>query len=120
MYFIHRSNRFHSWPLFCFSLNYHFYLFTESHKKVVFTLGSCSALPDTSILEFLENDGSKPENGDEDASKKAESAMLLAWRDFIVTCDPDIITGYNIKKFDIPYLLDRACHVNNNGLEKFP
>ena len=24
--------------------------------------------------------------------------------------DPDIITGYNIQNFDIPYLMDRAAH----------
>ncbi len=25
--------------------------------------------------------------------------------------DPDIITGYNIQNFDLPYLLDRAKHL---------
>ena len=34
--------------------------------------------------------------------------MLLKWRMFLETCDPDIITGYNVQNFDIPYLLDRA------------
>lgn len=34
--------------------------------------------------------------------------MLLAWREFVQTVDPDIITGYNIVGFDIDYLMRRA------------
>jgi DNA polymerase delta subunit 1 len=34
--------------------------------------------------------------------------MLLKWRVFLQACDPDIITGYNVQNFDIPYILDRA------------
>jgi len=26
----------------------------------------------------------------------------------LTQCDPDIITGYNVVNFDLPYLLDRA------------
>lgn len=37
-----------------------------------------------------------------------ERELLLAWRDFVETVDPDMIIGYNIVNFDIPYLLDRA------------
>jgi DNA polymerase delta subunit 1 len=37
-----------------------------------------------------------------------ESDMLVAWRDFIVDADPDVVIGYNIANFDFPYLLDRA------------
>lgn len=35
--------------------------------------------------------------------------MLMKWRSFIEACDPDVITGYNVQNFDIPYLLDRAA-----------
>ena len=35
--------------------------------------------------------------------------MLLKWRLFLEKCDPDILTGYNVQNFDIPYLLDRAA-----------
>lgn len=38
--------------------------------------------------------------------------MLVAWRDFIVDADPDVIIGYNIANFDFPYLLDRAKALN--------
>jgi len=37
-----------------------------------------------------------------------EEALLLSFRDFLETVDPDILTGYNIANFDLPYLLDRA------------
>ena len=33
---------------------------------------------------------------------------IQAWSDFVQEVDPDIITGYNIINFDIPYLLNRA------------
>lgn len=34
--------------------------------------------------------------------------MLVKWRDFVQEVDPDIVIGYNISNFDLPYLLDRA------------
>jgi DNA polymerase delta subunit 1 len=37
-----------------------------------------------------------------------EEEMLKEWREFIIELDPDIITGYNINGFDIPYLVNRA------------
>lgn len=37
-----------------------------------------------------------------------ETDLLAAWHDFLVESDPDVITGYNILNFDVPYLLDRA------------
>ena len=32
----------------------------------------------------------------------------MKWRDFVEQVDPDIVIGYNIANFDLPYLLDRA------------
>lgn len=43
--------------------------------------------------------------------------MLQAWRDFIEEVDPDVVIGYNIANFDLPYLMDRAKHLN---AKKFP
>mmetsp|Transcript_6047 Transcript_6047/g.15029 ORF Transcript_6047/g.15029 Transcript_6047/m.15029 type:complete len:1171 (-) Transcript_6047:183-3695(-) len=37
-----------------------------------------------------------------------EVDMLMKWRTFLEAADPDVITGYNVQNFDIPYLLDRA------------
>lgn len=34
--------------------------------------------------------------------------MLLRWRDLLIESDPDIIIGYNILNFDLPYLYERA------------
>ena len=43
--------------------------------------------------------------------------FFQAWSDFLTEVDPDIITGYNIVNFDIPYLLNRAATLKVN---KFP
>ena len=37
-----------------------------------------------------------------------EKKMLMEWKKFIIELDPDIITGYNINLFDIPFILNRA------------
>ena len=60
----------------------------------VFVLDTCSLIVNTQILEF-----------------DAEEKMLMAWRDFLVKVDPDVIIGYNIANFDFPYLLKRAEHL---------
>ena len=44
-------------------------------------------------------------------SFETEAEMLLAWRDFMLQVDADVITGYNIVNFDVPYLLNRAEHL---------
>jgi DNA polymerase delta subunit 1 len=51
-----------------------------------------------------------------------EADMLMKWRDFVVACDPDIITGYNICNFDIPYVLNRAKALEKKfeKLRRFP
>lgn len=43
--------------------------------------------------------------------------MLLRWRDLVIESDPDIIIGYNILNFDLPYLIDRA---DTLGVKTFP
>ena len=50
-----------------------------------------------------------------------EEDMLLKWKDFVNATDPDIITGYNIANFDIPYLLNRAKTLERScpSLKKF-
>lgn len=66
----------------------------------VFSLGTCSLIVNTEIIEFRD-----------------EATMLLAWRDFLEKVDPDVIIGYNIANFDFPYLLDRANYLK---CHKFP
>jgi DNA polymerase delta subunit 1 len=48
---------------------------------------------------------------------ETEEKLLMAWRQFVLTIDPDIITGYNIIVFDLPYLFDRAKYLK---LWRFP
>ncbi|KAJ4960448.1 hypothetical protein NE237_020358 [Protea cynaroides] len=57
----------------------------------VMTLKSCSPIVGAKVMSF-----------------DTEREVLLAWRDFIREVDPDIIIGYNICKFDLPYLIERA------------
>lgn len=57
----------------------------------VFTLNTCAHIVGSQVLEF-----------------KDERQLLLEWRKFVDTVDPDMIIGYNISNFDLPYLLDRA------------
>lgn len=66
----------------------------------VFTLNTCAHIVGSQVLEFTK-----------------EEELLLRWRDFIQEADPDIIIGYNMANFDLPYLLDRAKAL---GLEDFP
>ncbi|KAL5993065.1 DNA polymerase delta catalytic subunit [Asimina triloba] len=57
----------------------------------VMTLKTCSPIVGVDVMSF-----------------NTERDVLLAWRDFIKEIDPDIIIGYNICKFDLPYLIERA------------
>lgn len=66
----------------------------------VFCLDTTSSIVATHVLEF-----------------DKEEELLMSWRNFLETVDPDIITGYNISNFDFPYLLDRAKHLKVKGFE---
>ncbi|XP_068250688.1 DNA polymerase delta catalytic subunit-like [Palaemon carinicauda] len=68
---------------------------TEPFISVVFTLNSCAPIVGSKIFSFQE-----------------EKEMLENWSKFLLFIDPDIITGYNINNFDLPYLLNRAKHLN--------
>lgn len=52
--------------------------------------------------------GCLPIVGAEVFSHETEQELLNNWTKFITAVDFDIITGYNIGNFDIPYLLNRA------------
>ena len=45
--------------------------------------------------------------------------MLEAWRDFVNEVDPDIITGYNIVNFDLPYIINISLALNMTKYAKF-
>ncbi|XP_071696476.1 DNA polymerase delta catalytic subunit [Rutidosis leptorrhynchoides] len=66
----------------------------------VMTLKSCSPIVGVDVMSF-----------------DTEREFLLAWRDFVREVDPDIIIGYNICNFDLPYLIERA---ETLGISEFP
>ena len=59
--------------------------------RLILCLNTCSAIVGTDVMCF----------GD-------ERELLKAFRDLVRYADPDVLTGYNIVNFDLPYLLDRA------------
>lgn len=60
----------------------------------VFTLNTCAPVVGSHVLSFPK-----------------EQDLLQKWSAFVREVDPDIITGYNIQNFDLPYLLNRATHL---------
>uniref|UniRef100_A0A8C1RL41 DNA polymerase n=1 Tax=Cyprinus carpio TaxID=7962 RepID=A0A8C1RL41_CYPCA len=69
----------------------------EPFIRTVFTLQSCASIVGSQILCFTQ-----------------EKQLLQSWAEFVRTVDPDIITGYNIQNFDLPYLLNRAATLKVN------
>jgi DNA polymerase delta subunit 1 len=54
--------------------------------------------------------------GAEVFSFEREEDLLSSFQEFVALTDPDILTGYNIQNFDLPYLLNRA---ETLGLKEF-
>lgn len=78
----------------------HRYGSDEIVYKNIITLKSCDNIEGADVESYNE-----------------ESQVLLAWKELIRRIDPDILMGYNIFGFDIPYIWDRAKEVlgtNNN------
>nr|BAJ78754.1 DNA polymerase delta catalytic subunit [Tenodera aridifolia] len=70
----------------------------EPFIRNVFTLDTCAPIIGSQVLSFAK-----------------ESEMLEKWAAFVREVDPDILTGYNINNFDIPYLINRANHLKANN-----
>lgn len=66
--------------------------------RKIFTFGSCDPITGAQVESF-----------------EREEDMLKAWQTFLIESDPDIVTGYNLTQFDIPYLLNRAHALNLDG-----
>jgi len=64
---------------------------SEPRVKNVMTLGGCSPIVGSEVMSF-----------------EKETELLMKWADLVRKTDPDIIIGYNILKFDLPYLIERA------------
>ena len=67
---------------------------TQKYDKYLLSLGNpVESIVNATILAF-----------------STEKKLLMAFRDLINQHNPNVIIGYNIFNFDIPYLMDRANH----------
>ncbi|GMS79021.1 hypothetical protein PENTCL1PPCAC_1196, partial [Pristionchus entomophagus] len=64
---------------------------SEPFIRNCFVLGTCAGVVGSHIIEC-----------------KSETELLEKWADFIRRVDPDVLTGYNILNFDLPYIMERA------------
>lgn len=67
-------------------------------KSVIFTLNTCDDINGSTVLSFSN-----------------EKVLLRKFRDMIISYDPDIIIGYNIKGFDIPYVVERCIELDDDA-----
>jgi DNA polymerase delta subunit 1 len=69
----------------------HKYGSDEIIYKNIISLNSCSKIPGTEVQYY-----------------KTEAEVLKAWKNLIIMLDPDILMGYNIFGFDMPYIWERS------------
>jgi DNA polymerase delta subunit 1 len=86
--------------------------FPEADKDPVIQISNVVALQGSFSSPIIQNvftlKGCLPIVGAQVIPSETEPEMLMKWRDFVVESDPDVLTGYNIQNFDIPYLLNRS------------
>ncbi|KAM6223345.1 DNA polymerase delta catalytic subunit [Rhynchocyon petersi] len=73
---------------------------SEPFLRLALTLKSCAPILGAKVQSY-----------------ECEEDLLQAWSNFIRAMDPDVITGYNIQNFDLPYLISRAQTLK---VEAFP
>lgn len=74
--------------------------------RTVMTLNTCANIVGSTVYPFY------GEN-----MLESERRLLTCWAELVREVDPDIITGYNIVNFDLPYLLNRATALK---IQSFP
>ncbi|KAI8471465.1 MAG: DNA polymerase delta subunit one [Monoraphidium minutum] len=57
----------------------------------ILTLGTCAPIPGAEVMSFSD-----------------ERELLRRWTALVLETDPDVIIGYNIINFDLPYIFERA------------
>jgi DNA polymerase delta subunit 1 len=85
--------------------------FPEAEKDPVIQIANCVSVygeEEPIIRNVFTLGGCLPIVGAQVITSDKEEDMLVKWRAFLEAADPDIITGYNVQNFDIPYLLNRA------------
>ena len=95
--------------------------FPEAEKDPVIQIAnvlSVSGQEKPAVRNVFTLKGCLPIVGAQVISSDHEEDMLIKWRAFLEASDPDIITGYNVQNFDIPYLLDRAAALSKQSKQK--
>jgi len=69
---------------------------------------TCQGDPEPIVRNILTLKSCAPIAGAQVMSFETEKELLMAWKQLVQMTDPDIVTGYNIINFDLPYLLNRA------------
>lgn len=85
--------------------------FPEAEKDPVIQIANCLTVQgerEPIVQNVLTLRGCLPIVGAQVLTHEKEEDLLLSWRAFVQEADPDILTGYNIANFDLPYLLRRA------------
>jgi DNA polymerase elongation subunit (family B) len=89
-------------PIIQIGMTFTKYGSSEIYKNVMISLGTCDPIKDTELYIC-----------------KREKDLLEKFQQVIQKEDPDILTGYNIFSFDIPYIMERAKHPDIRVNEKF-
>ena len=74
----------------------------KTYTKYLFSMGPPFELDDTKVI-----------------SCKTEAILYETFAEFIVEQDPDVIIGFNILGWDIPYMIDRCKRSFCNCIDKF-
>ena len=87
-----------------------------NRKDEIFMISAISQVlyhNDTRVNKIISTVDSKPNEEYQVVKCDDEKELLEKWMDEIIDCDPTIITGYNIFRFDYPYINDRwkTCHI---------
>ena len=95
--------------------------FPEAEKDPVIQIANCLTVygQDKPIVQNVFTlKGCLPIVGAQVITSEEEEELLMKWREFLEAADPDIITGYNVQNFDMPYLLDRATALDKKSKKK--
>ncbi|KAJ1352810.1 hypothetical protein KIN20_009233 [Parelaphostrongylus tenuis] len=80
---------------------------SEPFIRNCFVLGTCAPVIGSEIIQ-CESEKNYWKSLLELSSVHFFLYDINTWAEFVRTVDPDILTGYNILNFDLPYILDRA------------
>ncbi|CDW51937.1 DNA polymerase delta catalytic subunit [Trichuris trichiura] len=98
-------------------------IFPEANKDPVIQIANMVQLQgekEPFIRNIFVLDTCAPIVGCQVVSCRTEGQLLSEWARFVREVDPDLLTGYNIQNFDLPYLIDRAHHLKASELHLSP